>query len=90
LLGAARATFHKRVSWSSAARFEHRDLAFDFHIRARAAVAEKNSDFDFRFRAEFSAPRRRTLTLASPSQRALFHIAIAHFGVEQDLLERRQ
>ncbi len=35
-------------------------------------------------------PRGRTLTLASAAQRALFHIAVAHPGVEDDFLQARQ
>jgi len=53
-------------------------------------VAEGIQVFDFRFGAELSAPRRRTLTLASQRREPSFHIAIAHFGIKQDLLEGRQ
>ncbi len=68
------------------AGFEHADLPLNFVFQRVLQVAERIQIFHFRLGAEFfrAAPPHADVGVAA--QRAFFHVAVAHFGVEHHLL----
>ena len=90
-LGAAFADVPEaRFLRDAAAGFEDADLAFDFVFERLLQVAEGVQILDFGLGAELlgAAPAHADVGIAA--QRAFFHVAVAHFGVLEHLLERVQ
>ena len=79
-----------RLLRDAAAGFEHADLALDFVFERALQIAEGVQILDFGLGAEVlgAAPAHADVGVAA--QRALFHIAIADFGVLEHLLQRVQ
>ena len=85
------ATFHKpRFLHDLAARFEHADLALDFVLQRVRKIAERIQVLHFRFGAEFRRAAQPHAYVRVATQRTFFHVAVAHFGVFQNLLQRVQ
>jgi hypothetical protein len=76
-----------RLLHDAAALFEHADLTLDLVFERGADVAKAVDVFDFGFGAELLRALEHDADVGVAAQRALFHVAVAHRRVEQDLLQ---
>ena len=79
-----------RLLLDPAAGLQHLLVALDLVLQRLADEAERVDVLHFGLGAELALPTRTNADVGVAAQRAFFHVAVAHAGVEDDFLQPRQ
>ena len=79
-----------RLLGHPAAALDHLHLTLNLILERGTNIAEAVHVLDFRFSAELLLSARPHAHVGVAAQRTLFHVAVAHTGIEQDLFEAGQ